>query len=75
MTSSKNPPNSFVRKVLRSRSGRKEGLFRPSTLSRSSERPAGVLVLVRHGESEFNKQDRFTGLKILISPRAVSKKQ
>jgi 2,3-bisphosphoglycerate-dependent phosphoglycerate mutase len=63
VTSSKKPPNFFVRKVIRSRSGRKEGLFGPSTLSRSSERPAGVLVLVRHGESEFNKQDRFTGLK------------
>ena len=63
MTSSKKPPSSFVRKVIRSRSGHKEGLFGPSTLSRSSDRPASVLALVRHGESEFNKQDRFTGLK------------
>jgi 2,3-bisphosphoglycerate-dependent phosphoglycerate mutase len=35
--------------------------------SRAFRRPGvaedGLLVLVRHGESEFNKQDRFTGLK------------
>ncbi len=63
MTSSNKTPRPFVREVIRSRSSRKAGLLAPSTLSWSSDRPAGVLALVRHGESEFNKQDRFTGLK------------
>lgn len=52
----------FATEVIRSRKGRKLTLAL-SSLARSAEREAGVLVLVRHGESEFNKQDRFTGLK------------
>lgn len=52
----------FVTEVVRSRRGRKSSLA-VSSFAPSVERGAGVLVLVRHGESEFNKQDRFTGLK------------
>jgi 2,3-bisphosphoglycerate-dependent phosphoglycerate mutase len=52
----------FVTEVIRSRKGRKSSLA-VSSFAPSVERGAGVLVLVRHGESEFNKQDRFTGLK------------
>lgn len=52
----------FVTEVIRCRKGRKLTLAL-SSLAPSAERDVGVLVLVRHGESEFNKQDRFTGLK------------
>ncbi|MBR1041064.1 2,3-bisphosphoglycerate-dependent phosphoglycerate mutase [Bradyrhizobium viridifuturi] len=52
----------FVTEVIRSRKGRKSSLGL-TPLTPSVERRAGVLVLIRHGESEFNKQDRFTGLK------------
>jgi 2,3-bisphosphoglycerate-dependent phosphoglycerate mutase len=51
----------FAVEVLRSRSRRK-----PSSAGAPPSSPddgIGVLVLVRHGESEFNRQDRFTGLR------------
>jgi 2,3-bisphosphoglycerate-dependent phosphoglycerate mutase len=58
------PNGPFVVKVIRSRSDRhRSQSFVASAITTSSERERGTLVLVRHGESEFNKQDRFTGLK------------
>jgi 2,3-bisphosphoglycerate-dependent phosphoglycerate mutase len=53
----------YTVEVRRSRAARKSHRSRPLSASSSNEREDGLLVLVRHGESEFNKQDRFTGLK------------
>jgi 2,3-bisphosphoglycerate-dependent phosphoglycerate mutase len=52
---------SFALQIIRSRSNRKSG--RTASSPAPIERSAGVLVLARHGESEFNREDRFTGLK------------
>jgi 2,3-bisphosphoglycerate-dependent phosphoglycerate mutase len=54
---------SFALQIIRSRSNRKSGRIASSPSSAPAERSAGVLVLARHGESEFNREDRFTGLK------------
>ena len=54
---------SFVLQIIRSRSNRKSSRIASSPPSALAERGAGVLVLARHGESEFNREDRFTGLK------------
>lgn len=57
------PSRPFVVEVIRSRrERRRSSSFVPPAITTSSEREPGTLVLVRHGESEFNKQDRFTGL-------------
>lgn len=64
-TSHRTPTNkrSFVREVIRSRSNRKSGRTTSAPSSTPIERGSGILVLARHGESEFNREDRFTGLK------------
>lgn len=61
----KDSPNKrpFVVETVRSRKHERAPSLAASTITRSTEREPGTLVLVRHGESEFNKQDRFTGLK------------
>lgn len=53
----------FIREVRRSRSPRKPDLRSVSPLFPAEDQASGLLILVRHGESEFNKQDWFTGLK------------
>lgn len=53
----------FVVEVIRSRKNRRQASRAPSNAPVSSHSEPGTLVLVRHGESEFNRQDRFTGLK------------
>ncbi len=52
----------FIRVVRRSRRARRVDPDPPGPLAARLDRNGGLLVLVRHGESEFNKQDRFTGL-------------
>lgn len=52
-----------IQEHSRPRKDRNLGLHSTSSLTAPTDRSAGLLVLVRHGESEFNKQDRFTGLK------------
>lgn len=61
----RSPPNKrpFVVEVIRSRKERKRPSLKGSREAVSSNSEPGTLVLVRHGESEFNRQDRFTGLK------------
>jgi 2,3-bisphosphoglycerate-dependent phosphoglycerate mutase len=54
----------FVVEVIRSRRDRRQpSPLAASNVPVSSHNEPGTLVLVRHGESEFNRQDRFTGLK------------
>lgn len=53
----------FVREIRRTRAPRKTDLNWSAPQSSRLGQSAGLLVLVRHGESEFNKQDRFTGLQ------------
>ena len=48
----------FVLEIIRTRGARKSNRF-VSPLQTDT----GVLALIRHGESEFNKEDRFTGLR------------
>lgn len=52
----------FVREVVRSRGRPSSRLVRSASAAASGRTP-GLLALVRHGESEYNRQDRFTGLK------------
>lgn len=51
----------IITEVIRSRKRRSIPSSASNTIS--SSRGGGFLALVRHGESEFNNQDRFTGLK------------
>lgn len=62
----------FIREVRRSRSFRKPDPIWESPSSPQVGSAEGLLVLVRHGESEFNKEDRFTGLKNPdLTPRGI----
>lgn len=51
----------FITKVIRSR--RRQNSITSASSEAAPFNHNGVLALIRHGESEYNKQDRFTGLK------------